>query len=409
MASAWDLDMRAFGALDSDAHADVVIVGGGLCGIWCAYNLAKGGTSVIVLEADRLGRSATLYTTAFLTCSLDTQLSELVSIFGQEQAKTIVDSHQTAIDIIEKTVQEEGIECEFMRITNTIYAHNAQKYAELEVERDWAEKFSLKTKLRKDLDIGLAHEGAWQIEDQGKYHPIKFFNGLVNAAEKLGVRLYEHTEATDIRTEDGVRITTKEGHAVTAHDVIIATYQPLDNTKTHLKKGMYTSYVYQLEIPQASIPEGLYEDMANPYHYIRIDACADKDRMIVGGEDHRSELGFMEEKSFKALEEYVQKTFPKLTYHVKSKWQGGILEPSDGIALVGRVAPHEYVAAAFSGNGMTYSAIAGKLLTDLIQGRDNPWRSAYDPTRSLGAKALALKARDYTEEFFGGAVKNLFK
>lgn len=401
--------MRSFGALDADAQADVVIVGGGLCGAWCAYNLAKRGKSVIVLEADRLGRAATLYTTAFLTSSLDTEPSELVSIFGEEQAKLIIDSHQKAIDMIEKTTQEEGIECEFMRITNTLYAQSSEEYAKLEEERDWMEKFGIKTKLRKDPDIGLAHQGVWQIEDQAKYHPMKFFKGLVDAAERHGAKFYEHTEVTDINTEEGVSVTTKDGRIVTAQDVIIATYQPLDNTKTHLKKGMYTSYVYELEIPQASVPEGLYEDLANPYHYMRVDACAGKDRLIVGGEDHRSELGFMEDKSFKALEEYVQKTFPKLEYRVKNKWQGGILEPSDGIALIGRVAPHEYVAAAFSGNGMTYSAIAGKLLADLVHGEDNTWRDAYDPTRSLSAKALALKARDYTEEFFGGAVKNLFK
>lgn len=47
-----------------------------------------------------------------------------------------------------------------------------------------------------------------------------------------------------------------------------------------------------------------------------------------------------------------------------------------------------YVATGFSGNGMTYGTIAGMLLTDLIQGRNNAWTSLYDPSR------VTLRARE---------------
>ena len=40
-----------------------------------------------------------------------------------------------------------------------------------------------------------------------------------------------------------------------------------------------------------------------------------------------------------------------------------------------------FVATGFSGNGMTYGTIAGMLLTDLIQGRENVWAALYEPSR----------------------------
>jgi hypothetical protein len=89
------------------------------------------------------------------------------------------------------------------------------------------------------------------------------------------------------------------------------------------------------------------------------------------------------------------------------KWSGPILEPVDGLALIGKYAPHQYVATGFSGNGMTYAGISALLMTDLISGKKNPWTKVYDPKRKLTAKQLVKKGIDYTSEFFGGAVKNL--
>ena len=78
------------------------------------------------------------------------------------------------------------------------------------------------------------------------------------------------------------------------------------------------------------------------------------------------------------------------------------------MAYIGRLYKKEnvYVAMAFSGNGMTYSMIAGKLLSDLILGKKNPYEELYNPLRIPTIKQLLQKGYDYTEELFGGAVKN---
>ena len=74
------------------------------------------------------------------------------------------------------------------------------------------------------------------------------------------------------------------------------------------------------------------------------------------------------------------------------KWSGQVMEPNDFNAFIGPNpdgAKNVYMVSGDSGQGMTHGTIAGMLLTDLIQGRDNPWAPIYDPSRiTIGARAI---------------------
>jgi glycine/D-amino acid oxidase-like deaminating enzyme len=172
---------------------------------------------------------------------------------------------------------------------------------------------------------------------------------------------------------------------------------------------MYKSYVFEVEVPKGTFPEALYEDCSNPYYYFRIDRGKNHDRMIVGGEDHKDIFGkTLDKKSFESLQDFVEKLLDGKRYWVVNKWSGPILEPTDGLPLIGQIAPGQYVASAFSGNGMTYSMISAILIKDFIEGSKNAWGKAYEPKRSiLRPKRLGSKAKDYIEEFIEGALKNM--
>jgi glycine/D-amino acid oxidase-like deaminating enzyme len=42
-----------------------------------------------------------------------------------------------------------------------------------------------------------------------------------------------------------------------------------------------------------------------------------------------------------------------------------------------------YIATGDSGNGMTHGTIAGIVLSDLIQGKENRWANLYSPNRKM--------------------------
>ena len=406
----WDIERTVrLPQLKENIQKDVVIIGAGLAGLWSAYQLSKKGLSVAVIDCNKVGQGTTLYTTAFITQDIDTDLSELVDIYGKRTTKLAWQAGKEAIDLIEKVIVEEKIDCEFKRSPLYIYADDTEGFDALKVESDLAQNLGFDTEMHERAAFRFKNAGAMEIKNQAKFHPMKFYYGLLDVCLKQGVEIFEKTEATKISGNARIVVGTKNGFSIKATRVVVATYNPFNNPKaTHFKKAMYTSYVYELKVKKGSVPEGMYLDTHNPYHYIRVDSLDTHDRMIIGGEDHRAELK-IPKKSFKALEEFIQKTFPGLQYEIITKWDGAILEPSDGMPLIGEYLPHQYVATAFSGNGMTYAAISSVIIRDLIMNKQNKYINLYDPKRKLTAKALYEKAKDYGQEFVGGALKNIFK
>jgi Rieske Fe-S protein len=86
-------------------------------------------------------------------------------------------------------------------------------------------------------------------------------------------------------------------------------------------------------------------------------------------------------------------------------WAGQVMETLDGLAHIGKNPGDEnvYVVTGDSGMGMTHGTIAGMLLTDMIQGRDNPWRELYDPSRKVvgAAGEFAKENLDVAAQYAG--------
>lgn len=397
--------MPKFPALSRSTHADVCIIGGGLTGIMSAYLLAKAGRRVVLLEKDRIGSGATGVTTGFLTQALDTDLHDLIKMEGEENARKVVASHGKAIDLIERIVADEEIECEFVRVSNFLYATNAADYEFLKAEHEAAEKLGVVTLLGRGA-LPFAPDGHLEFVSQAKFHPLKFLGSVALAAQKLGAEIYEGSEVKSL-TKDPLTVTVGRD-TIEADCIISATYSPfLEPRSLFLKKAMYVSYVEELRVPSGSIPEGMYEDQANPYHYFRVDPQKNYDRILVGGEDHRADVKVRPSKNIQALEDFIRLTFKDIPYETARKWRGPILEPIDGLAFIGPVGrPDILYAFGFSGSGMTYAAIAAEIFRDTVLGEKNEFRDVYDASRIPGARALMIKGRDYMGEFFHGAVKN---
>ena len=91
------------------------------------------------------------------------------------------------------------------------------------------------------------------------------------------------------------------------------------------------------------------------------------------------------------------------------------MEPIDGLAFIGQNPLDEdnvFIATGDSGMGMTHGTIAGILITDLIIGRDNPWKTLYDPARKTlragmeFAKEASNMVSQYTDWVTSGDVSS---
>ena len=71
-------------ALDKDEKADVVIVGSGIAGMSVAYELAKAGKNVVILDRGPIGKGMTSRTTAHLTAQCDDGFHQLIGAAARQ-------------------------------------------------------------------------------------------------------------------------------------------------------------------------------------------------------------------------------------------------------------------------------------------------------------------------------------
>jgi Rieske Fe-S protein len=160
----------------------------------------------------------------------------------------------------------------------------------------------------------------------------------------------------------------------------------------HTKIAAYRSYAIAGEV--AAFPDGLFWDTDDPYHYTRRQEIDGRSYLIVGGEDHRTGMKSDTDACYERLRAYARERFGMTSD--RFRWSGQIVEPVDGLPMIGlnAAARHVYVATGFSGNGMTFGTLAGMMVSDAILGRQSPYADLYDPTRVLGVSA----AVEYVKE-----------
>jgi glycine/D-amino acid oxidase-like deaminating enzyme/nitrite reductase/ring-hydroxylating ferredoxin subunit len=372
---------RPFPRLESDLAVDVAIVGGGITGLTAATLLKRAGLSVAVIEAGRVAEGVSGATTAHLTEAFDRSYADLIADFGEDGARLAAESGRAALRQIAAFVRERSIECDFTRLPAFQYAEDAQLLPELEAERAAAARIGVELRLTHDVPLPFAVAGALRWDDQAQFHPRRYLLPLALAIPGGGSHVFEQTRVVDVEGGAPCRVVT-EAATVSARDVVVATHAPLDSMFLQTKIAQYRSYVLALRLkPGATPPEGLFWDTEDPYHYIRSQATDKGPLLLVGGEDHKTGQEADALDRFEALLDFARRRFPVTS--VAYRWSAQVVEPVDGLPFIGRdlCSPHVYVATGYSGTGMTLGTLAGMLDSELILGRESPWKDLYDANR----------------------------
>ena len=372
-------------SLTDHVTTDVCVVGGGIAGLTVAYTLARAGTRVVVLELDQIGSGESGRTTAHLSNELDDRYLALKKAHGVETSRLAAEAHTAAIDRIEQIVREEQIDCDFARLDGYLFLAGDDTEQLLDDELGAAQRAGLRDASKVASAPGFASGPALRFPRQARFHALKYLSGLADAIERHGGQIFCESKVEKIEGGFPAMVTTTSGVTVAADDVVVCTDSPIsDMAVTHLKMAPYRSFVVALAVPKGSVPDALYWDTLDAYHYVRLQPLDDaRDAMIVGGEDfktaHEDDAGVR----FQALEQWARRRWPMAGARI-TQWSGQVMETADYLALIGRNpdgAEHVWLATGDSGMGMTHGTIAGILLPTLIKGKQHPWAKIFDPKR----------------------------
>lgn len=388
----------SFSSLKHNLHVDTAIIGAGITGLTTAYFLLKAGKKVAIFESGNLNSGDSAQTSAHLTYMLDTSYRQLIQSFGKRKARLAYESHRSAIDRIEEMIKEHSMDCDFDRINAYLFLGPHDSAEMLEEERKALYEIGvLETSIVDRCGYSSFMGSSLKIPNQARFHITKYMNALAKIVLDMGGEIYSQAHIETI--EVGKLVERSSQHQINCQDIVVATHSPVEGTLIFLKEFAYRSYVIGGTIPKGSIEDALYWDTADPYHYVRLSSFDEtSDLLIVGGADHKTGQPYSNShvNSYRKLELWAKNHFPQVQ-NFQYRWSGQIIESGDGLAFIGRI-PYRhrriYMATGFSGNGMTYSNIAGLLISDLILGRLNPWADLYDPTRKVAGALKSIVAEN---------------
>lgn len=365
--------MPSFPALEHDLKTDVLIVGGGMAGLLCAHMLAIQGVDYALIEAGRICGGVTRDTTAKITSQHGLVYHKLLHMHGKKTARKYWEANEAAITAYRKLAK--SIDCDFTQADNYIYSKdNLQK---LEAEKEALDKLGIPAELITETQLPFCVDGAIRFQNQAQFHPLKF------AAEiAKDLHIYEHTPAREFA---GNRVLTDYG-TITASKIIITTHFPLINKHGGYFLKLYQQRSYVLALENAQNIDGMYLDAEENGLSFR----SYGGYLLLGGGGHRTGK---EGGGWERLREFAQKYYPKAKE--VAYWATQDCISLDGIPYIGwygRNTPNLFVATGFNKWGMTSSMVAAMILSDLVQGKENPYAQVFRPNRSLLRKQLFANA-----------------
>lgn len=374
----------SYPTLTETAETDVAVVGGGIAGICTAWELARLGIRVAVLEARDILSANTGHTTAKLTALHGFRYARLRSSLGEKACARYAESQQDAVDHAVDTATELSIDCELERRVAYSYVMSPDRLDMVRDEVAASRAAGLDAELVTDSPLPYQIAAAIRLPNQAQFHPRRYLLGLAGDLVRRGGQIFQHTRVTDLSEGKPCLLTTQSGATLVADHVVIATGFPVyDRVSLFTRLTPRRELVVAAPIAAEQDPEGMYLTPEDGTRSVRTAPYGAGQRLlIVTGEAFRPGTADVTER-FDVLERWTRRYFDMRS--IDYRWAAQDYTTTDSVPYVGRFPGGEgrvWVATGFGAWGMTNGVMAGRLLSMLIAGQPEPsWAQLYDPHR----------------------------
>jgi glycine/D-amino acid oxidase-like deaminating enzyme len=433
-----DDDLVPRPGLESDTEVDVAIVGGGYTGLWTAYYLAEADPTlrIAIIEKEIAGFGASGRNGGWCSALFAAKGKKIAKKSGREAAVAMQRAMFETIDEVGRVAEKEKIDAHF-RKGGTVVA--ATTPAQLE---------RVKESVDEEIAWGFTEEDyRWLDEDEARslidvagclgaaytphcarIQPARLARGLATTVERMGVKIYEQTEVTELQTR---AVATSRGRVKA--DVVVRAIEGYTPNLPGSRRVFLP--LYSLMIATEPLPSSFWETVgwrrgetfADGRHLIIYAQRTADDRIAIGGRGapyhFRSRIKDdfdREPEVFEELHRVLLTLWPSLgDAKITHQWGGPLGAPRDWYSSVGFDRAHGFAwAGGYVGDGVSTTNLAGRTLRDLLLGRDTdivrlPWvqhrspRWEPEPLRWIGTNA-ALKmmaSADHAEARTGRAAR----
>ncbi|MEM9812234.1 MAG: FAD-binding oxidoreductase [Pseudomonadota bacterium] len=363
-------------ALAERLEVDVCVIGGGFTGLSAALELALGGASVVLLDAQRIGWGASGRNGGQIATGPRVSVLELERSYGRDMTRALWDLAEDAKALIRRRVADHGIACDLK--AGSVHAETtaagaraaAAEADHIATQYDYAELTPL-NRAELAVEIGSeAYAGGLLDTGAGHLHPLNYALGVAEAAEGAGAKIYEQSRVTGIEG-DGPYLVRTEAGEIRAEWVVIAT----NGYTGPLDEGVSSRVMPINNFIAATEPLG--EDRARAL--IPRDGCVADSRFVVGywrfSADHRLLFGGGETYRYRFptdIAEFVRPrmaaVYPSLAdVKIDYAWGGTLGITASRMPYLSR-SGQRIAAAGYSGQGVAMTGIAGRVVSEEILG-----------------------------------------
>ncbi len=379
--------------LAQDTSCDLLIIGGGFCGLWAATQAKEQNPDrdVVVIEAKSIANGASGRPAAIMSTSVMHGIDNTERIFPGDVAE-LERLGQENMDGFKEFVKRYDIDCDIewggeMKVSiGDDGLHTVEEDYQLYLKYGHDAIKLDKAGVQAEIKSPIFHGGAWSRQRSGTVHPGKLVRELKRVALKLGVRLYENTpHQANRKTGAGILVDTPHA-TITANKVLLATnawaagHSHISRRVAAIRDRIVVSEPLsdeQMEKIGWQNRQGIY-DTRTQLNYMRLTA---DNRILFGGRlayffgNNTDPAQDKTPQPFIRLVKSFYRTFPQLADEIRFShaWSGPI-------GLTTRMAVHyqKYhdgdmvFAGGYSGFGVTASRFGARIGLAILDKLDIP-------------------------------------
>jgi glycine/D-amino acid oxidase-like deaminating enzyme len=369
-------------ALKGPRHVDIAVIGGGITGCLAAHAFMSAGFSVVLLEANRIGRGSTAASTALLMQEPDVDIGDLAARYGTRRAREIWSESAKSVRGLVALIRRLRIAAGLQEVRSVYWTpgtdvardlqHELRRRRAIGITGRWLNASALKR------HIGVSGGGGILTHGNAQVDPYRACIGLAERLRAAGVHVYERSPVRRVRgTSHGVNIDLEAGEVKAQWAVIATGYATPEFKPLAGRFRMSNTFV----IATAQVDRALRRQMGagfmwwdaeTPYHYSRW--TSDR-RLLFGGRDvprvaPRARPAVLA-REIEALTSDLVRVYPCLEHTpIDYAWDGLFATTRDGLPYIGthRRYPRQLFALGYGGNGMTFGFLAGQVLVRMVRG-----------------------------------------
>ncbi len=378
--------------LQRDEDTQVAIIGGGFSGLSAAMYLKQAlpHQRVLLLEAARCGNGASgrngamlLNSTAdrFLRISNDPALDRRIYELTRDNIQRLVALSRACQ--FDPDLDLEGA----LQVCNTTQeSEEARRYVSTLTAAGLPIQFWETPRLAAEIGTRV-YPGALYDPNCGQVHPGKLVALFKQAATALNVEIFEHTPVIHIEEGPRIALQTEAGHTVRCNSLVLAA-NAFTSRLGYLRRATAPVFDYVAATPP--LEPGILDEIGwrrpIPFNDSRTEVyylgLTHDHRIHIGGGavDYVFNNGLTQpltaEQRFQNLRAALLRIYPALaSVSFEHLWSGSVDMSLDESPSVGQTGKHGniFYSIGFSGHGVNLTSVFGRIIADLVQGKQHDW------------------------------------